>query len=77
MSADFKDLVSVARAAVGLGVSTSRVRVLLKSGRLFGYKDSTLGEWRVFVPFRLTPGRRGPKARFNGGRRFNSPTPKG
>lgn len=52
--------VSVKRAAEGLGISESRVRTLLRSGRLFGYRAGPR-EWRVQVPYYVRPNKRGPK----------------
>ena len=52
--------VTVKRAAEHLGISEQRVRVLLRSGRLSGYRTSPR-EWRVNIPYTVRPGKRGPR----------------
>lgn len=58
------NLGSVAVAAEWMRVSQRRVRRLLEQGRLAGYKDASLGEWRVVLPPSVKAGRRGPAMRF-------------
>lgn len=52
--------ISVDQAAKKLGVSARRVRVLLASGRLFGFKDAR-DVWQVGAFLPISPGKRGPK----------------
>lgn len=42
-----------------LKVSSRRVRTLLAAGRIKGLKD-TKGNWRIFYPVTVIPGKRGP-----------------
>lgn len=55
-------LIGASAVALTLGVSTRRVRALLAQGRIRGFKDKS-GEWVVYWPFEVTPGKRGPDLR--------------
>lgn len=52
--------VSVDVAAKNLGVSARRLRHLLATGRIYGYKDER-NIWRVPAYPEVRPGRRGPR----------------
>ena len=54
------DLIDVETAARALGCSGTRIRKLLRAGRLSGYKDELAGPWKIVWPLRLKPGKRGP-----------------
>jgi len=58
---------TVKQAADSLGISEARVRQLLRSGRLSGYRAGPR-EWRVSVPWHVRPGKRGPDF---GGNRYD------
>lgn len=64
---------SVKQAAESLGVSEARIRQLLRSGRLAGYRAGPR-EWRVEGCLRVRPGSRGPK--FGLTRKSRKATPK-
>ncbi|MFA5242279.1 MAG: hypothetical protein WC029_06000 [Sulfuricella sp.] len=53
-------MISVGQAAKKLGVSARRVRVLLTTGRLAGYKDAR-EVWKVNPFLIISPGKRGPR----------------
>jgi excisionase family DNA binding protein len=52
--------ITTLQAAASLGVSVRRVRALLATGRMRGYKTPG-GDWKVVWPVMVTPGTRGPK----------------
>lgn len=52
--------VSVEQAARNLGLSARRVRHLLATGRIYGFKDQR-NIWRVPAYPEVRPGRRGPR----------------
>ena len=56
----FQVAILVAEAARRLGVTDTRVRQLLRSGRLSGYRAGPR-EWRVLWPPDVRPGKRGPQ----------------
>jgi hypothetical protein len=49
-----------------LGVSYRRALALLKDGRIEGAYQEEGGQWRVPIPPRILPGRRGPRAGWEG-----------
>ena len=51
--------VTVKEAAERFGISEARVRQLLRSGRMAGYRAGPR-EWRVAFPWSVRPGQRGP-----------------
>lgn len=53
-------MISVDQAAKKLRVSARRVRVLLATGRLAGYKDAR-EVWQVNPFLMISPGKRGPR----------------
>src|SRR5258706_1396887 len=55
--------ITVTEAARQLGVSTRRVRALVASGRLFGFKFTGGGRWKVGIPLAVSPGKRDPLPR--------------
>lgn len=57
---------TVKEAAELLGISEARVRQLLRSGRMSGYRAGPR-EWRVSFPWYVRRGARGPE--FGGNRR--------
>ena len=54
--------VTVKQAAQHLGISEQRVRTLLRSGHLLGYRVGPR-EWKVACPYVRRAGTRGPKRR--------------
>jgi hypothetical protein len=53
------ELFKVEQVAKLMGVTPRRVRTLLATSRLTGFKD-TNGTWRITYPFQVTAGKRGP-----------------
>jgi hypothetical protein len=54
------DLVGTTDAAAKLGITSGRLRVLCREGRVPGAK-CVFGRWYVPKTFKITPGTRGPK----------------
>lgn len=56
----FLSQIGVAEAATLMRVSQSRVRRLLRDGRISGFKHPDTGVWQMPYPCKVEPGKRGP-----------------